>query len=348
MNPADFYSDFEKKITIHKEYAILPHYNPDPDALGSAFALKYLLQKKFDIKSEIYFQGVIGRAENRAMLEVLDIPLRRIENGNKFPELPVILLDTQPRTGNNPLPDNVKPYVIIDHHPIHVKENGNGWVDIRLDYGSTCTIIFDYFKAFKVKPVKDVATAMYYGIQTDVVGEGRRGYKVDYLFLEKLSILINRTKLFNIENPKLPFDYYLHINKGLENSIIYEDLLISSLGEIENPDYISEFADFLVRFDKLNFVLVMGIYNGAILISFRSQKRKSDAGMVLRRIVGRLGSAGGHQRNAGGRIVLENGEELTQISTKIISRAIKIIHGKITTGVPFLSLGDYLNIKGGV
>lgn len=342
-DPDSFKKEFEDVISKYDEFAIIPHYNPDPDALGSSFALNNLLSKVFNKKSQIYFGGMIGRAENNMMIQVLDIPVINLKEKDDLPSLPIILMDTQPNTGNNPLKPDMKPLMIFDHHPIQKLSREVEYADIRLGFGSSSTLIYDYYKEYNIKPPVNIATALYYGIQTDVVGEGRTAFKIDFESMEQLSKNINREKLFDIEKPNLPFDYYIHIKKGLENAVIYDDFLISSLGEIENPDYIGEIADFLIRFDKLNIVLVMGIYNNTIQLSFRSQRKKIDAGNTLKKIVGNLGNAGGHYSNAGGRIVIENDEEIPKISKKIITRSLDLLLGKITSGIPFLSLGDYLN-----
>lgn len=336
--------EFIKVIEKNDNFAIVPHYNPDPDALGSSFGLHYLLSKFFNKKATIYFGGIIGRAENKMMIDVLDIPVVNVKE-QKLPKKSIILMDTQPGTGNNPLDKTTIPLMIFDHHPFHKSSLAADFHDIRLNYGSTSTIIYNYLRDFKIKPLVNIATALYYGIQTDVVGEGRKANKVDFTALELLSKHINREKLYTIENPKLPFDYYIHVNKGMENSVIYNDFVISSLGEIKNPDYIGEIADFLIRFNKAYLVLVMGIYKDSILLSFRSQKKKIDAGLILRKIIKNMGEAGGHVSNAGGRILLENSEDIPKISKKLIENSLNILQGKITTGIPFLSLSDYLNIK---
>lgn len=333
---------FEKLILEHDDFAILPHYNPDPDSLGAAFAAHFILNKCFNKKSKIYVGGMIGRAENKMMIDILDIPLEYLDDG-QVPDGPILLMDTQPGTGNNPLTKESKPLMVFDHHPLKRTSSSIKFGDIRIDYGSTCTIMYDYLKKFELKPTVNVATALYYGIQTDVVGEGRTGNKIDFNSLEELSRFINREKLYSIENPKLPFDYYIHVNKGFENSVMYDDLLISSLGEIENPDYIGEIADLLIRFNKCYLVLIMGIYKNSIQLSFRSQRKKVDAGLVLRKIVGNMGAAGGHTSNSGGRILFEKGEDIPKISKKIITKTLQVLKGKITTGIPFLSLGDYFN-----
>jgi nanoRNase/pAp phosphatase (c-di-AMP/oligoRNAs hydrolase) len=343
VQPDKFKELFEKVIGKFNEFAIIPHYNPDPDSLGSSYALHFLLNKVFNKKSQIYFGGIIGRAENNMMVQTLDIPVINLKENESLPNLPILLMDTQPNTGNNPLKSNMMPLMIFDHHPIQKESIDAAYADIRLDYGSTSTLIYRYFKEYNLKPTVNVATSLYYGIQSDVVGEGRTAYKIDFNFMEDLSKNINREKLFSIEKPNLSFDYYLHIKKGLENAVIYDDFLISGLGEIENPDYIGEIADFLIRFDKANLVLVMGIYKNTIQISFRSQRKKIDAGVFLKKIIGSMGNAGGHFSNAGGRIILSDDASIPRISKKIITRSLDLILGKITSGIPFLSLSDYLN-----
>ena len=264
VQPDDFKNYFEQVISKYDEFAIIPHYNPDPDSLGSAFGINFILSKIFNKKSQIYFGGIIGRAENNMMIQTLDIPVIKLKDYEPLPDLPIILMDTQPDTGNNPLKKNDLPLIIFDHHPFQKKSSEVEYADIRLDYGSTCTLIYRYFKEYNLKPTVNVATALYYGIETDVVGEGRTAFKIDFALMEELSKYINREKLYSIENPNLPFDYYLHIKKGLENSVIYDDFLISSLGDIENPDYIGEIADYLIRCEKVNLVLIMGIYKNSI------------------------------------------------------------------------------------
>ncbi|OHD10819.1 MAG: hypothetical protein A2086_15130 [Spirochaetes bacterium GWD1_27_9] len=337
----NFKIEFEKIINKYDEYAIIPHYNPDPDALGSSFGLHYLLNKVFNKKSQIFYGGIIGRAENNMMVQALDIPIINLKEDDALPNLPIILMDTQPNTGNNPLIPNVLPAIIFDHHPVQKTSLEVEYADIRLEYGASCTIIYNYFKEYGIKPTINVATGLYYGIQTDVVGEGRTAFKIDFVSMEELSKNISREKLFSIEKPNLPLDYYLHIRKGLENAVIYNDFLISSLGDVINPDYIGEIADFLIRCDKVNVVLIMGIYKNVIQLSFRSQRKKLDAGDTIKKIVGSFGTAGGHTSNAGGRIVVRDEQDIPKISKKIITKSLEIILGKITSGIPFLSFSDY-------
>ena len=54
---------------------ILPHNDPDPDAIAGAVALRYLIQCCLGIQSEIAYKGLIGRAENKALVLELGHPL---------------------------------------------------------------------------------------------------------------------------------------------------------------------------------------------------------------------------------------------------------------------------------
>src|SRR5437667_5054302 len=60
---------------------ILPHDNPDPDALACAAALKYLVGERLRKEAHIARGGSGGRAENRAMLTYLDLTLVRASEG---------------------------------------------------------------------------------------------------------------------------------------------------------------------------------------------------------------------------------------------------------------------------
>ena len=58
---------------------ILPHNDPDPDAIATAVGLRYLLKEKFQVESRIAYQGYIGRAENKALVRYLEIPLHHLQ-----------------------------------------------------------------------------------------------------------------------------------------------------------------------------------------------------------------------------------------------------------------------------
>ena len=49
-----------------RSFLILPHNDPDPDAIASAVALRYLLAHKVRMECHIAYRGVIGRPHNHS------------------------------------------------------------------------------------------------------------------------------------------------------------------------------------------------------------------------------------------------------------------------------------------
>src|ERR1700690_4383647 len=55
------------------------HVHPDPDSLGSMMGLAHLVETKLNIPTRLTRDGIISRAENRAMVELLDVDLIPVE-----------------------------------------------------------------------------------------------------------------------------------------------------------------------------------------------------------------------------------------------------------------------------
>src|SRR5215467_1185168 len=125
---------------------ILPHDNPDPDSLASAAALKYLAQELLEKDAVIAQGGIVGRAENRAMLTYLSIDLRPVSELNLGADSLVALVDTQPGRINNSLPRGIVPAVVIDHHPAYGDYHQVPFLDLRDEYGATSTILTEYVR----------------------------------------------------------------------------------------------------------------------------------------------------------------------------------------------------------
>ena len=76
---------------------ILPHDNPDPDALASAAALRFIISQVYEEKEIIIaLGGIVGRAENRTMLRYLNINLVSVSEIDLGAQTQIALVDTQP------------------------------------------------------------------------------------------------------------------------------------------------------------------------------------------------------------------------------------------------------------
>jgi nanoRNase/pAp phosphatase (c-di-AMP/oligoRNAs hydrolase) len=318
----------EKLLSVakgRKKALIMPHDYADPDAIAAALALKTLLQGKLKLESTISFNGVVGRVENKALCDYLDIEIVPSQN-IEFDDFDLIaLVDCQPGAGNNSLPDHATPDIIIDHHPKEGRLEGVRFLDIRDDCGASSTIMVEYLLAAGVRIGKELATALLYGIKTDAMNFAIKTKERDIGAYHELFKSADIFALNRIESAGLPREYFKVLNEAIRDAGTYDNVLISDLGSVVNPGMIGEFADFFLRTEDVGVVLCFGVYNEKLLISMRSLEPKVNAGRIIRYAVGRRGTAGGHAAMAGGQIHLveETRKEEQEHKKAVIGRVIE-------------------------
>src|SRR5476651_384087 len=95
---------------------IVSHVHPDPDSLGSMVGLAHLIETCVGIPVQITQDGAICRAENRAMVEALDLRLTPIQEVEWSPAEAVVMVDSQPKTGRHSFNGEANIYAVLDHH----------------------------------------------------------------------------------------------------------------------------------------------------------------------------------------------------------------------------------------
>lgn len=306
---------------------ILTHNNPDPDALASAFALRYLLRVLYSVESIIAYGGVVGRAENKAMIKYLKMDIKPF-NSIAIKNFSVIaLVDTQPGAGNNSLPKAIIPTIIIDHHlPMRARSRQAPFADIRTDYGSTSTILTEYLKDSGITSIdKNLATALLYGIKSDTRDLGRGTKSKD---MEAFLYLYPRVRfkvLSKIEHPDLSRAHFRIFEKAIQKAMIFKDVVVSYVDEIDNPDSLAEMADLLVRMEGIRWSLSLGKFRGDIYFSVRTKNTRERADRIVQRMTRNMGSSGGHDMIAAGKIdhLLLSKEEDAAVIDTLIMRFLK-------------------------
>ncbi len=304
---------------------ILTHDNPDPDALASAFALSKLVETFDGVAASIGFGGFVGRAENSTMVRLLGLPVTPTW-AVSFDDVDLIaLVDTQPGTGNNSLPDTREAAVVIDHHPLRDETKLAKFWDVRHDVGSSCTILTQYLQAAGVQLTGDVATALFYGIQSETQDLGREAEQSDIDASLALYPGADRELISRIRYPDLSRPYFRSLHRSLERSRTRGPVVISYVGKLDYPDLVAELADFYLRFEGAYWSYCIGIFQDDILISIRTSLRDAAAGQLLRRVVGSEGSAGGHGMMAGARVPVGHlsAEDARLKSEELVNRFIK-------------------------
>jgi len=291
-----------------EEIVILPHTNPDPDAIASAVALRYLLAEKLDLEAQIAYYGVIGRAENKALVRYLVHPLRPLIDSDLSPSKSVAIIDTQPGAGNIlTLPATSNIAIVIDHHTwpdLSPSSPQAGLTDIRPELGATSTILTEYLRAAGLEPPVPLATALFYGIKTNTLGLGRNTSGDDAAAYYYLQPRVDVKGLADIEQARVPAHYFKSFDVALRAAQVYDGVLISYMGPVDYPDLTAEMADLLLRLEESEWVVCMGLHQETMMISVRLHRRQRGAGQLVQAIVGPDGAAGGHGTIAGGQIPL--------------------------------------------
>lgn len=306
---------------------ILPHDNPDPDSLAAALGLEKML-RSLGYETVIGYGGIIGRPENRAMVQQLQIQLQPVET-IEWGTFPVIALcDTQPRTGNNSLPLDRVPEIVVDHHPLRATTPPCPWQDIRPEVGATATIVYGYLRELKLAIDERLATAFLYALKAETRDLGREaGPDEREAYLDVMQIA-DHEKLFAIAHPKLGREHFVAVDRAIRNAVAWGELLAINLGQCEYPDLVAEVADLMLSFDKCRWVLCVGQHAGHVFLSIRTDVPNAAAGGVIRRIVGTQGAAGGHGTTAGGRLFVELRDEqhLKTVYDDLVNRLCKELH----------------------
>ncbi|MDP8257385.1 MAG: DHH family phosphoesterase [Candidatus Alcyoniella australis] len=305
---------------------IMTHNNPDPDAISAAAGLKYLVWRSMRIHSTIQYGGIISRAENVQMVKHCRIDIRTINPAQASRYSLVAIVDSQPGARNNSLSKKIKAQIAIDHHvPLRKETLRLPFHDVRNDHGSTCTIITGYFQHAGVEPDRRIATAMYYGILTDVGDIGRDKHAIDIRAMQWLHRFISERTLMKITHPRMSAAHLNSIADAIKQAVVYRDVIISDLGEVARPDTISELADFLLKLEGMRWSFTCGHYNGKIMFSMRTSQNNRNAGQLAYRLSKGRGDAGGHQRFAGGMITLNKNQLPHEQCSALIERFLKLI-----------------------
>jgi nanoRNase/pAp phosphatase (c-di-AMP/oligoRNAs hydrolase) len=272
---------------------LLVQYDPDPDAVASAIAMRVLLGRN-KVSAPIATFGRVTRPENIAMLHLLEIEVVQIRLEELDEYNRIVLLDVQPSHFRETLP---RVDVIIDHHP----ENEKAvclFKDIRPDYGATSTILQEYLQAGDVKVTQKLATALLYGIKTDTLLLEREAIENDLKAFSCLYPLANHRLIRRMERPQLPKEDLSVLSKAFQSPYILDDVIYVHLDDLSREDIVPYIADFCLEVEGIEWAVVSGVYDRKVVVSARNYGTTRSAGELLRAAFSAYGSAGGHRSMA--------------------------------------------------
>ena len=220
------YSKILNKIVEYNSIVIARHIGADPDALGSQFGLKKLINELYPdkqvyavgtIASKFRFMGSTDKIDgvdfSKSLLIVLDVPdIKRIEGIDDVKKFDYIIK--------------------IDHHPVV-----DVYADIELidnTASSASQIVLDMIFSLGLKLSSDVASKLYLGIVSDT--DRFLHDCTTYKTLELVSRLVKETGI-NLTN--LYETYYMRpLSEIRFQGYIYENMIVTpnGLGYIKISD----------------------------------------------------------------------------------------------------------------
>jgi nanoRNase/pAp phosphatase (c-di-AMP/oligoRNAs hydrolase) len=287
----------------HRRALVLTHDNPDPDSLASGVALAWLLGELAGVEAKVAYGGIVGRAENRALIQQLKLPVVPVSRV-VFDDYDMIcMVDTQPEQGNHSLPKRHFPDVVIDHHPVRPESNLATITDVGGPIGATSTVVVEYLRASQLEVPPAIATALFYGIKADTRDLGRQTTPQDveaYLWLFPRA---DKDAMGQIEHPPLSLEYFALSRTAIDRAEVHGHAVVLPLGELYAPDMVAEVADRFLYLEEMRWSLAFGTFEGDLYFSIRTTDRRSNAGKLIRDVIEpRGGSAGGHGTMAGARL----------------------------------------------
>ena len=329
---------FLEAVRFARNVLILPHNDPDPDAIASALALEEIFRKRLNLQTRICYKGIISRSENRALVHYLGNPLHVLTEADFDQADAVILVDTQPGTGNNPLPKGRPADMVIDHHPYCPETQTAHYADVPSGYGASSSMMTEYLQVFGLEAHQKLATALYYGIISDTRGLSRGTTQADMDAYNYLEPKIDHEALANIQFAPFPDNYFKTLVDTLENARRYGNLVMAYCGVTDYPDMAAEMADFLLRIKDIQWVICTNACQEDLFVSVRSTLPEGGAGRLIKDIIGPEGTAGGHGMMAGGQIPLA-GKNPLEVSSTVHQRALQLLNiAEGITGKPLLGV----------
>jgi len=281
-----YFSDAERVL-------IMLHNEPDPDAMASGLALRNVLRRTKTTAIIGAIQGVT-RPENVRMVNLLDIQVESIRPEALSEYDRIAMVDVQPHYFVG-LIDRVD--LVIDHHP---EQPGYTAVfkDIRLDYGSTSTILTEHLRAVDANISERTATAMLYAIKSDTLFFSRQTNRVDLEAFSYLYPLADAAMIRKMEGAEITMERLDYVLKAHRGGALADQVFCAFLGPTPREDFITYVADFFLQLEAVKWTVVAGIVNDQLIVSVRNLGYTKNAGEFVRRFFSGIGSAGGHRAMA--------------------------------------------------
>lgn len=322
---------------------ILLSGHPDPDSIGSALAHQRICGHA-GVRATIAHVHPVSRLENRALLKLLGVQLLRIESTQDLAGFRYLsLVDTCTPEPSVALPDGLELLSIVDHHlgtPAEAR-----FKDIRPALGSTASIYASYFEQGMVPfggPREDttVATALLAGIRADT-DDYFLATPEDFRAAAFLRPFGDAGVIRRLGRRVVGSASMDVLGRALSDLEIVRDFALAGVGVVApgDRDAIGEAADYILRREDIDTVLVFGIVGDRVDGSLRTVSPSVDPSHFLEVAFGRdlngKPYGGGRADKGGFQVPLGVlGDAATDASLwEIVRRVVRTRVGRVVSGL---------------
>lgn len=284
--------------------------HPDPDGIASALAQAHIAQRMGVTKTTIGYCHELSHRENRALVKLLNLDLRRIKSVKELDPVDFIALvdahDIDPDLADA---ENIDVLTIVDHHRATAPPRAR-FVDLRPDVGATATIFVEYIDQLSPLDAESeddrrIATALMHGLSTDT-DDFMLARAGDFRAAGQIAEVLDRELLADLSRRLIAPNAMDVIARALSTLVVRRNFATAGVGFVPegDRDTIAQAADFLVRREDIDTVVVYGVVGDKTIEgSLRTHSPSVDPAAWLEQAFGHddKGRAyGGGRRDKGG------------------------------------------------
>jgi len=303
---------FAESLALAKgKHILIPlRGHPDPDGIASALAQAHIASRLGVTSTTIAYCHELSHRENRALVKLLGLDLRKIKSVKEAGPVDFICLvdahDIDPDLGDA---DGIEVLTIVDHHRAPFPPRAR-FVDLRNDVGATATMFVEYLEQLTpldadMEEDRRIATALMHGLSTDT-DDFMLARAGDFRAAAAIAEVCDRDLLTDLSRRLIAPSAMDVITRALASLNVRRNFAMAGIGFVSegDRDTIAQAADFLVRREDIDTVVVYGVVGERFIEgSLRTHSPSVDPAVWLEQAFGHddKGRAyGGGRRDKGG------------------------------------------------
>jgi nanoRNase/pAp phosphatase (c-di-AMP/oligoRNAs hydrolase) len=284
--------------------------HPDPDGIASAMAQAHLAQRYGVAQTTIGYCHELSHRENRALVKLLGVDLRKLKSVKEVGHVDFIsMVDAHDLDPDLADAEGIEVLTIVDHHRAPSPPRAR-FVDLRHEVGATATIFVEYLEQLapldvEVEDDRRIATALMHGLATDTDDFvlARAG---DHRAAAQISEVMDRDLLTDLSRRLIAPSAMDVMARALAALVVRRNFATAGIGFVSESDRdtIAQAADFLVRREDIDTVVVYGVVGDRFIEgSLRTHSPSVDPAAWLEQAFGyddKGRAYGGGRRDKGG------------------------------------------------